>query len=176
MTSLPISAPTYARDYRISAKTALETALSSVPAYQTWRRYDRPSADIFARYQAMPVLTKADLRAHQPAEFVPQGRDLAAALARGEVELVMTSGSPRTPSPMSGARSGGTRPKPPRGNCMRPRHRRDWAPTVRRFSPARGAWGLPVRSELSAWRSARSWHYLFLERKGRSGGMERDVL
>ena len=93
MTSLPILAPTYTREYRISAKTALETALSSVPAYQTWRRHDRPSADIFARYQAMPVLTKVDLREHQPAEFVPQGRDLAAALARGEVELVMTSGS-----------------------------------------------------------------------------------
>jgi phenylacetate-coenzyme A ligase PaaK-like adenylate-forming protein len=93
MTSLPILAPTYTREYRISAKTALETALSSVPAYQTWRRHDRPSADIFARYQAMPVLTKVDLREHQPAEFVPQGRDLAAALARGEVELVKTSGS-----------------------------------------------------------------------------------
>jgi len=94
MTSLPMQTPTYARDYHISAKTALETALSSVAAYQTWRRHDRgPSADIFARYQAMPVLTKADLREHQPAEFVPQGRDLAAALARGEVELVMTSGS-----------------------------------------------------------------------------------
>jgi phenylacetate-CoA ligase len=65
-----------------------------VPAYRTWRRYDRgPSADIFERYQAMPVLTKADLREHEPAGFVPEGRDLAAALARDEVELVTTSGS-----------------------------------------------------------------------------------
>jgi phenylacetate-CoA ligase len=94
MTSLPISAPIYTRDYRIFAKAALETALSSVPAYQTWRRQNLgSSADIFARYQAMPVLSKADLRQHQPAEFVPEGRDLAAALARGEVELVKTSGS-----------------------------------------------------------------------------------
>jgi phenylacetate-coenzyme A ligase PaaK-like adenylate-forming protein len=41
----------------------------------------------------MPALTKADLREHQPAKFVPEGRDLASALARGEVELVKTSGS-----------------------------------------------------------------------------------
>ena len=41
----------------------------------------------------MPVLSKADLREHQPAGFVPEGRDLASALARGEVELVKTSGS-----------------------------------------------------------------------------------
>jgi len=61
MTSLPIFSANLRTRLRISAKTALETALSSVPAYQTWRRYDRPSADIFARYQAMPVLTKADL-------------------------------------------------------------------------------------------------------------------
>ena len=94
MPLLPTPAPTYTPEYRICAKTALETALSSAPAYSSWRRYDRdPSADIFERYQAMPVLTKADLREHQPAGFVPVGRDLAAALARDEVELVKTSGS-----------------------------------------------------------------------------------
>ena len=94
MASLPIPAPTYTPEYRTSAKTAIETALSRVPAYSTWRRYDRgPSADIFERYRAMPVLTKADLREHQPAQFVPEGRDLALAIARGEVELVQTSGS-----------------------------------------------------------------------------------
>jgi len=89
-----IPAPTYTPEYRTFAKTALETALSSAPAYRTWRRYDQgPSVDIFERYQAMPVLSKADLREHEPAGFVTQGRDLAAALARDEVELVTTSGS-----------------------------------------------------------------------------------
>jgi phenylacetate-CoA ligase len=94
MTSPSIPAPVYPPEYRALAKTALETALSTAPAYGSWRRYDRgASADIFERYRAMPVLTKADLRQHQPAGFVPAGRDLAAALARGEVELVKTSGS-----------------------------------------------------------------------------------
>ena len=70
MTTLPIPAPIYPPEYRSSAQTAFDTALSSVPAYRTWRRYDRgPSADIFERYQAMPVLTKADLREHEPAGF-----------------------------------------------------------------------------------------------------------
>jgi phenylacetate-CoA ligase len=94
MSSPPLLAPTYTAEYRTAAKTALETALSSAPAYNTWRHHDPgASADIFERYRAMPVLAKADLRKHQPADFVPEGRDLAAALARDEVELVQTSGS-----------------------------------------------------------------------------------
>jgi phenylacetate-CoA ligase len=92
MTSLPI--PSYTPEYRACATAALETALSKVPAYHAWRGHDGgPSADIFARYQAMPVLTKADLRERRPAAFVPAGHDLAAALDRGDVELVETSGS-----------------------------------------------------------------------------------
>jgi len=94
MTALLIPAPSYTSGYRALARTALETALSTVPAYSNWRRHDPgPSADIFERYQAMPVLSKADLREQQPAGFVPAGRDLASALASGEVELVETSGS-----------------------------------------------------------------------------------
>ena len=94
MTVLPIPAPTYTPEYHTFAKQTFETALSRVPAYSTWRRHDPgPSAHIFERYRAMPALTKADLREHQPAKFVPEGRDLASALARGEVELVKTSGS-----------------------------------------------------------------------------------
>ena len=94
MISPPIPTPAYSPEYCTSAKSALETALSSVPAYRTWRRHDPgASADIFERYRAMPVLSKADLREHQFAAFVPEGRDLASALAKDEVELVQTSGS-----------------------------------------------------------------------------------
>jgi phenylacetate-CoA ligase len=93
-TPLPIPASTYTPEYRAFAKAAFEGALAHAPAYRTWRRHDRgPSVDIFARYQAMPVLGKADLREHQPGGFVPAGRDLDSALANGEVELVKTSGS-----------------------------------------------------------------------------------
>ena len=91
---MPILTPTYTSEYRASAQSAFETALWKVPAYKAWRCNDPgPSADIFERFEAMPVLTKADLREHQLAGFVPEGQDLASALARGEVKLVKTSGS-----------------------------------------------------------------------------------
>lgn len=41
----------------------------------------------------MPALTKEHLRAHGPQGFVPNGRNMAAALATGELELVTTSGT-----------------------------------------------------------------------------------
>jgi len=41
----------------------------------------------------MPAMTKANLREHQPEGFIPDGRDLTLALARGAVKLVKTSGS-----------------------------------------------------------------------------------
>lgn len=72
----------------------LEEALDRTPAYEPWRAADPgPAAGVLARYAALPALTKADLRAHGPAGFVPRGRDMAAALAAGEIEIVSTSGS-----------------------------------------------------------------------------------
>ena len=91
---MPILAPTHTTEYRAAATNALETALSSVPAYHSWRQHDPgSSADIFERYAAMPALTKADLREYQPQGFIPEGADLPSALARGAVKLVKTSGS-----------------------------------------------------------------------------------
>jgi len=46
-----------------------------------------------ARYAALPILAKADIRAHFPYGLVPRGFDLDAALARGEVSYVSTSGT-----------------------------------------------------------------------------------
>lgn len=92
--ALSILAPTHTTEYRAAAKKALETALASVPAYYSWRCRDPgSSADIFERYAAMPILTKADLREYQLEGFIPEGGDLTSALARGAVKLVKTSGS-----------------------------------------------------------------------------------
>jgi phenylacetate-CoA ligase len=92
--TLPILAPTHTTEYRAAATKALETALSSVPAYHSWRPRDPgSSADIFERYAAMPVLTKADLREYRLEGFIPVGGDLTSALARGAVKVVKTSGS-----------------------------------------------------------------------------------
>jgi phenylacetate-coenzyme A ligase PaaK-like adenylate-forming protein len=79
--------------------TALETALGHAKAYESWRSFD-PGADteIGERYAALPVLTKADIRAAYPSGLVPRaeepgGPDLAAALRERRVEWVATSGT-----------------------------------------------------------------------------------
>ncbi len=72
----------------------LDAALRSASAYEAWRALDPgPRADVFARYAAMPALTKSDLRERSARAFVPGARNVDAALAAGEIELVATSGS-----------------------------------------------------------------------------------
>jgi phenylacetate-coenzyme A ligase PaaK-like adenylate-forming protein len=84
----------YGAGYEERCVRALEAALGSTAAYGAWRTLDPgPSRGVFARFAALPALTKADLRAHGPGGFVPGGRDLESALAAGEIELVETSGS-----------------------------------------------------------------------------------
>jgi phenylacetate-CoA ligase len=72
----------------------LETALNRTPIYRSWKALDPgPREGIDARYHSLPVLTKDDIRAHFPYGVVPAGLDLDAALARGEVSFVRTSGT-----------------------------------------------------------------------------------
>jgi phenylacetate-coenzyme A ligase PaaK-like adenylate-forming protein len=73
---------------------ALDHALGEVPAYREWRALD-PGAEvtIFERLAALPALTKADLRDHGPGGFLPSSRAIHEGIARGEIELVPTSGT-----------------------------------------------------------------------------------
>ncbi len=72
----------------------LETALHRTPIYRSWKALDPgPGEDVDARYHCLPVLTKDDIRAYFPKGVVPAGLDLEAALARGEVSFVRTSGT-----------------------------------------------------------------------------------
>lgn len=80
--------------YRRHSRAALELALSEVPGYASWRRFDPgPGAAVDQRYAALPALTKRELREHFPAGFVPLQRELGPGLAAGEVEFAQTSGS-----------------------------------------------------------------------------------
>jgi phenylacetate-coenzyme A ligase PaaK-like adenylate-forming protein len=82
------------RVYHDSCLDALCVALDRTSMYQSWRSLDPgKNASIDARYAALPALTKADIRAHFPYGLVPKGLDLDAALARGEVSFVPTSGT-----------------------------------------------------------------------------------
>ena len=79
---------------RERCRETLVTALERTVMYASWRRFDPgPGVDIDARYRALPVLTKDDIRAHFPHGLVPRGMDLDAAVERGEVSCVRTSGT-----------------------------------------------------------------------------------
>ena len=81
-------------NYEGRAALALEVALGRTAMYAGWRRRDPgPSFPVDARYAALPLLTKDDIRAHFPRGLVPAGMDLDAALRNGEVSFVRTSGT-----------------------------------------------------------------------------------
>jgi phenylacetate-CoA ligase len=84
----------YSPLYHERSKVTLETALDKVPAYRSWRAFDPGDSDsIDSRYQAMPVLTKKDIRKHKSHGFVPRGLNMKVGLKNGEISLVNTSGS-----------------------------------------------------------------------------------
>ena len=81
-------------DYERRSLETLETALCHTPIYESWRSLDpgaRHGVDV--RFNSLPFLTKDDIRAYFPHGVVPRGLDLDAALARGEVSFVRTSGT-----------------------------------------------------------------------------------
>jgi phenylacetate-CoA ligase len=81
-------------DYERRSLEALETALSDTPLYESWKSFDPGEGhDLNVRYNSLPVLTKDDIRTHFPHGVVPQGLNLDAALVRGEVSYVRTSGT-----------------------------------------------------------------------------------
>ena len=73
---------------------ALDHALAEVPAYRGWRALDPgPRHPVFERLARFPALTKADLRDHGPDGLLSPSRAIHDGLARGEIELVQTSGT-----------------------------------------------------------------------------------
>jgi hypothetical protein len=80
--------------YRQRCAVALATALDETPLYAGWRQRDPgPACGLDARYAALPILTKDDIRSAFPYGLVPRGSDLDAARGRGEVSFVRTSGT-----------------------------------------------------------------------------------
>jgi phenylacetate-CoA ligase len=76
----------------------LERGLREVPVYARWRAFDPgEAAGADARFAAMPETGRTLMREHAPRGFVPARADLDAAIARGDVELVRTSGTTGPP-------------------------------------------------------------------------------
>ena len=81
-------------DYERRSLEALEMALRYTPLYESWKSFDPGEGhDVDVRYNSLPVLTKDEIRTHFPHGVVPRGLDLDAALVRGEVSFVRTSGT-----------------------------------------------------------------------------------
>lgn len=79
--------------YAISLRT-LDVAMARVAVYQNWKSLDPgPSYNIDSRFNALPVLTKKDIRENFPRGMLPDDRDLNLGIARGEVNLVGSSGT-----------------------------------------------------------------------------------
>jgi phenylacetate-CoA ligase len=84
----------YPADFLERSQYRLETALAGVPLYQKWRAYDPgPTAPLDARYDALPELTKQDMRENFPYGLVSPRMNVEEALARDEIEYTFTSGS-----------------------------------------------------------------------------------
>jgi phenylacetate-coenzyme A ligase PaaK-like adenylate-forming protein len=84
----------FSSDYHSRSLDVLDTALSKITAYKSWKAFDpgmKYSVD--ERYAAMPALTKKDIRANFPRGFVPVDCDINRGLASGEIEFVNSSGT-----------------------------------------------------------------------------------
>jgi phenylacetate-coenzyme A ligase PaaK-like adenylate-forming protein len=80
-------------EYEARSSRILDAALSEVGMYRSWRAFDPgPHKPTDVRYAAMPPLTKKDIREHFP-DVVPHSRNIEQAVARGEIQLVQTSGT-----------------------------------------------------------------------------------
>jgi phenylacetate-CoA ligase len=84
----------FSSEYTQQSTQTLDKAFESCLFYRNWQGHDPGAArPIDERFSALPALTKKDIRDNFPFGFVPQGRDLNAALAREEIEYVSTSGT-----------------------------------------------------------------------------------
>lgn len=81
--------------YGEKCEDLLNTALETVPFYRdNWRRFDPgPGRSPDERFAALPVLTKADIRASFPNGLVPEGADVERGLRDDEIEYSFTSGT-----------------------------------------------------------------------------------
>ena len=102
--------------YSMRCAEALDQALHATPFYAAWRACD-PGPDVppQRRFPALPVLTKADIRAHFPHGFVPDGVDFEAELAARRISYVSTSGSTADQVTLFWSQPCGTRRSAPAG-------------------------------------------------------------
>ncbi|HXZ94660.1 MAG TPA: hypothetical protein VEG28_01960 [Dehalococcoidia bacterium] len=84
----------FSQDYYNRSLEALDTALTQIAVYKSWKSLDPgTSCPVDARFAVMPALTKKDIREHFPQGVLPRDQDINRGLASGEIELVDSSGT-----------------------------------------------------------------------------------
>jgi len=84
----------YTEGFCKKCESALDLAFEHVPLYQGWKKFDPGrGASLDARFDALPALTKADMRAVFPTGLMPDTMNLQEGLLSGEIEYTFTSGT-----------------------------------------------------------------------------------
>jgi len=84
----------YPPGFEEKCRAILDMALEHVPAYKGWKKFDPgPRATTDERFDRLPVLTKADVRASFPSGLVPDWKDLDEGLRNEDVSFTFTSGT-----------------------------------------------------------------------------------
>ncbi|MDR0509400.1 MAG: hypothetical protein LBG63_06250 [Candidatus Methanoplasma sp.] len=84
----------YPKDFQERCMALLDMAFEHVPVYKEWKRFD-PGPHITAdeRFDALPILTKNEMRAHFPLGLMPDWKDLNEGLRNEEIQYTYTSGT-----------------------------------------------------------------------------------
>jgi phenylacetate-CoA ligase len=88
----PVS-PRVDPEHEARTVAAIARAVREIPFYSKRRSPVAPGTPLADVLRAQPLLTKQDIRATLPKQWVAPNVDLKAALASGDIELVETSGS-----------------------------------------------------------------------------------
>ena len=84
----------YPKEFHKKCESTLEKAFHHVPLYKGWRQFDPGlSVSLDERFDALPILTKADIRAGFPKGLMPDYKDLNEGLLNEEIEYTYTSGT-----------------------------------------------------------------------------------
>ena len=84
----------YPEGFQERCTALLDMAFEHVPLYRRWKRFDagtHRSTD--ERFDALPALTKADMRGMFPLGLMPDWKDLNEGLGNEEIEYTFTSGT-----------------------------------------------------------------------------------
>jgi len=84
----------FSPDYFTRSSKILDTALTQVAVYRSWKTLDPgPVYPVDIRFAALPALTKKDIRENFPQGLIPVERDINQGIVSGEIQLVYSTGT-----------------------------------------------------------------------------------